>query len=790
MRGYSEQRRGAGTAEFDDLLIWTRDLLRDQPDVRDYFQRRFNCVLVDEFQDTDPLQVEIVLYLTSGDTNERDWRKLRPLPGRLFVVGDPKQSIYRFRRADITIYEWVKTHALAGGLLTITQNFRSVAGVIGWVNNVFGQLIQAIDGIQPGYSDLASARPDHDISHPPVAMLRGEAAGADAIREEEARLLAGTIQRIVVEERWPVSDGGAERAASWRDVAILLPSRTGIEYYERALAQRDIPYRHEGGRSFFDRQEVRELISCLKAIDDPTDRLSLVAALRSGAFGCSDEELFRFATTGGNFDLREEPDEAVPAVGEALATLRGLRAVRGQVTLPEFIGRVLDETRLIEYAMTLPQGQQAAANLAKVADQARAFSGVRGGGLRAFVRWLTTSSGGRPDEADAAVAEARDDVVRILTIHGAKGLEFPIVALANLNSGGQDKSPFAIPDPAGKKVALCVGPKGNAFKTPGFDEVHEREQEHEEAEDRRLLYVAATRARDYLLLPAVSDGDKTKGMLSALLSCMSPASDGNGTSMGMPNMYLYDTRLITTESPPPQSTDPVLPQEVDQQEARRTAWVASREDLIHEASRGLPLRLLDTLDVWDGYLDENGEEISPRGPDDEDDALNQALHRVMARVDLTSDRNLAALCRRIAERMDLSHRSEELAQFTRYCLNTETIARVNAAQDVQRSVTFSIHLPDGGFVEGQVDLLFVEGDELVIVDFRGEETTPEEIERRAEHHRHQAAAHAFAIESASGTRVKEVVFIFARPEIEQSVPIADDLRALGEAAVRGSQARP
>ncbi len=776
---YSEQRRRAGTAEFDDLLIWTRDLLRDQPAIRQYFQQRFNCVLVDEFQDTDPLQVEIVMYLTSGDIDENDWRKLQPLPGKLFVVGDPKQSIYRFRRADITIYEWVKTKVLADGLLTIKQNFRSVPDVIGWINDLFAELIQATDGIQPQYTELVSARTNHHIPNPPVVLIRGEAKGADGVREEEARLLAGTIERIVREERWPVSDGDQERAVSWRDVAILLPSRTGIEYYEQALSERDISYRHDGGRSFFDRQEVRELINCLKAIDDPTDRLSLVAAMRSGAFGCSDEELFRFVDSRGVLDLRVEPDSAVPAVNEALATLRRLHGFRGQMTLPEFIGRVLDETRLIEYAITLPQGQQAAANLTKVADQARAFSGVRGGGLRAFVRWLSTSSSGRSDEADAAVAEARDDVVRILTIHSAKGLEFPIVALANLNSDRHKRSPFAIPDPNEQRLALSVGSKGNEFKTPGFDDHFEREKQHDDAEHLRLLYVAATRARDYLIVPAVLDEDKSKGMLKSLISCWSPSPDGTGTSANPDNMYVYDTNLISDRPLSFHRTDPVLPEEIDEQEARRDGWLKNREELLEQVSRGLSLTFLNEFDLWDDDSKEDDEEIGPRGPDDRFKALDRALHRVMARVDLGEARNLTGLIRRIAEQTELADGPDELIQLAQNCLACSATIRANSSQDIQREVVFSAHLADGGFAEGRVDLLFVDEGELVAVDFRTEEIKPDEIELRSNRYRAMAALTAFAIESGTGMRMKEVCYVFARAGVEQCIPIDEDVRALG-----------
>ncbi len=756
---YAERRRQAGTAEFDDLLIWSRDLLRDQSEVRAYFQERFTCILVDEFQDTDPLQVEIVLYLTSGEQMTVDWRQLHPLPGRLFVVGDPKQSIYRFRRADIAIYEWVTTRVLADGLLRIKQNFRSVPGVIGWVNDVFGQLIQEAEGIQPAYSDLVSARSDHRSGHPSVVLIHGEAEHADEQREEEARLLAGAIERLVNKEHWIVDEKNVGRPALWRDVAILLPSRTGIEHYERALAARDIPFRHEGGRSFFDRQEVRELISCLRAIDDPTDRLSLVAALRSGAFGCSDDQLYRFVRGNGKLDIRIPPDVQVPEVNEALATLRRLHDRRGRVTLPRFIGEVLEETRLVEYAVTLPQGQQAAANLLKVVDQARAFSGVRGGGLRAFVRWLATSSGGHADEADAAVAESRDDVVRILTIHGAKGLEFPIVALANLNSERTSRGSIAIPDPKSGRLAVSIGTRGHEFQTPNFDEDLEREKLHDEAEQGRLLYVAATRARDYLILPAVRKGDKSKGMLGALLNCLSP--DG-GVTIEARNMHIYDTSLISDDPPPPATPNPVEADEIDRWEANRSAWIEERQALIRQASRGLPLTLLDELDISpsDGDDGEDGDRLE-RGPSDNEHALENALRWVLTRADLEGA-NLERVCERVPERNWPAVATDELVSLARRCLEMPVMERARASTDVQRGAEFSAPSPSGGFVEGRVDVLFVEDDELVLVDFHVDEFDVAESRRRADRL-------AISIAAATSMQVKEVCLVFARTNVERTI---------------------
>ncbi|HEY8173265.1 MAG TPA: UvrD-helicase domain-containing protein, partial [Dehalococcoidia bacterium] len=301
---YQQQRRNAGKADFDDLLIWARNLLRENDDVRAYFQDKYRCVLVDEFQDTDPLQVEMIVNVCAegapgaeGPVGE-DWRHTRLRPGSLFVVGDPKQSIYRFRRADIAMYDEVKRHVFGGEPHAIVQNFRSVAPVIDWVNRTFEQLIVEQESVQPRYIALdADPRLAADDG---VTVLTATAdpgptgrVAADDVRKTEASLLAALIRSRVEAADWIVRDGRSKdlRAATFRDVVVIMPSRTGLELYEDAFARAEVPYRHEGGRTFFQRQEVRELVAVLRAIDDPSDGVAAVAALRSAAFGCSDEDL-------------------------------------------------------------------------------------------------------------------------------------------------------------------------------------------------------------------------------------------------------------------------------------------------------------------------------------------------------------------------------------------------------------------------------------------------------------------------------------------------------------------
>ena len=194
-----------------------------------------------------------------------------------------------------------------------------------------------------------------------------------------------------------------------------------------------IPYRHEGSRDFFQRDEVRDLIWVLAAIDDPTDRVALVGALRSSAFAISDQELVLHAAGGGALSYFATPGPREP-VNAALAQLRDLHNLRGRFSLAEVVRRVVEQTRLVEFALTRPDGEQGAANLLAIVDDARMFAAAGGGGLRPFIRHLRDSMDDEQIEIEATVAEETDDVVRIMTTHGAKGLEFPIVALANLGT--------------------------------------------------------------------------------------------------------------------------------------------------------------------------------------------------------------------------------------------------------------------------------------------------------------------------------------------------------------------
>lgn len=777
VRGYESARRRTGVADFDDLLIWTRDLLRDNLEVRGYFRDRFSTLLIDEFQDTDPIQVEIATYLTASDASGEDWRSLEPEPGRLFVVGDPKQSIYRFRRADIAIYDEVKRRLLGDGLVQIVQNFRSLPGVLAWINRVFDALFEEQEGIQPANVALEAVDREPSVERPPVVVVRhiAEDANAEQLRALEAGAVASLLREAVVDAPWPVRDQatGGLRPATPRDVAILLPARTGLDAYEEALAGAGVPYRHEGSRDYFRRQEVRDLISVLRAIDDPGDHLSVFGALRSGAFGCSDGDVVTHRATGGAWDYRvAEASSASEPVMEALGVLRELHYGRGRQSLAELVQKVVEQSRLVDFALTQTDGPQAAANLLAIVDQARAFSAAGGGGLRAFCRWLVQSTDNEAQEVDAGISEETDDVVRLLTMHGAKGLEFGIVVLANLSGSGQNQTEPVPDEPAGR-LHLRVGTKSRSghFRTPGFAERWEGEKEALAAERIRLLYVAATRARDHLIVPHVRSAGGKPGPSLRVLEPLLPALDTEGHDVDVDGVRLLDATRLAEARDPERAVPAPDAGEVERALALREEWVVDQGSVVREARRELPFVVASSVERSTRPLAAEASHSAQALLVSEGPPLpvGDALHLVMERVALPDAEDLVEVVEAVCAEAGLLDRLEEVREMAERCLASPVVRRAVESGSAQREVPFTV-VGEGGFATGRVDLVFGENDGLVVVDYKTDAVAANDAERHAvEHHGGQADVYARAIAHASGRSVDRVVFVYCRSGVEVAV---------------------
>jgi ATP-dependent exoDNAse (exonuclease V) beta subunit len=775
VREYADERKKSGRADFDDLLFWARDLLAESAPARSYFRERFRAVLIDEFQDTDPVQAELALLLTSLDEPGEEWRALVPGDGRLTVVGDPKQSIYRFRRADIAVYDDVKTGPLAGREERISTNFRSNPELLQALNVAFDRILAAEPGVQPGNVTLEAPSDASPARRPPIVFAEGTFEdGADGTRAEEARVLTAMLHKAH-SEHWEIRDrhdGNRWRRCRWGDMAILMPTRTGLERFEEALASAGIPYRHEGSRDFFERDEVRDLIWVLSSIDDPTDRIALVGALRSSAYAISDEMLVIHAAQAGALSYLSSREGPQAQVNEALAELHDLYRMRRSLSLAEVVRRVVERTRLVEFALTRPDGEQGAANLLAIVDDARLFAAAGGGGLRPFIRHLRDSLENEEIEIDATVAEETDDVVRIMTAHGAKGLEYPIVALANLGTqSSAQREP--VPQEAERFLHFHVGAatlgRHGHFATPGYDDAWEEEKVHIEAERLRLLYVAATRARDHLLIPCVVGRLEAKNLLATLVQAL-PLDDNKLTAA------LHADELTAPENEVEADRD-VPEQEIEAAIAGRAAWITSYEQLKAAAGEERDIEVASSRERAQGPLAAElatfeAALVIGQGPPI---PIGDAVHMVMERVDLPDAGDLEAVADDVCKEGDIVDDTDDVIAMCRACLLAPSVQRALAGGSFWREVPFVLSRagegvdPDRGpLVSGRVDMVVRDGDELIVIDYKTDKGLTEDTAEQyaLAHHAGQAEVYAQALAAATELAVREVVFVYCKAGVE------------------------
>jgi ATP-dependent helicase/nuclease subunit A len=765
VRGYADERRRDGRIEFHDLLVLARDVLARHPRVRATLAERFRVLLIDEFQDTDPLQIEIAVLLASDDRDagRRPWWEATIAPGRAFFVGDPKQSIYRFRRADLELYHRVERE-LHDGRRDLTQNFRSVPGILDWVNHVFARLLDGDEsGAQAAHAPLAAQRDAVATGAPPVATFGGVADVqlVAEVRAVEAEAVATLVRRIK-DEKWEIADPvtGAVRPARYDDVALLLPTRTALPDLEDALEQADVPVRIESQSLVFSTAEVRDLLSILTALDDPTDEIALVASLRSPAFGCGDDELVDYYQRGGRWDYRRTVPDELPAdhaVVSAMAALRQLHDARWWQSVSQTVEAIVRERRMLELAVTHRRPRDHWRRIRFFLDQARAYDAASGRGLRGFIEWVQQLADERARAVEIVVPEPDDDALRVLTVHGAKGLEFPIVILAGLNVAPPNRATPVLWNPDGSfEVRVGRVAQGTRFETAGWHGRSEREDALDAAERLRLLYVASTRARDHLLV-SLHHKERTD-CHAALLS--KHAADAPAAVLELDG-EAPAAAPATAPVPTPDEGEAI------EEPGEREGWIAARAQLLARAGR--PATVAATT------LAKGGSGAEPALEKDEpaDDrpawrrgragtSVGRAVHAVLQTVDLATGAGLDATARAQALAEGIPQREAEIRALAQSVLQSSTVRSAVTGGRYWREVPVAA-IVDGVTVEGFVDLLIETLEGLVVVDYKTDRTpTDDDLDTAMDRYRAQGAAYALALERALGTPVARCVFVFAR----------------------------
>ncbi|HET7291366.1 MAG TPA: UvrD-helicase domain-containing protein [Vicinamibacteria bacterium] len=735
---YARKKAERGVLDFLDLLAAARAALVERESVRRHFRERFKHLIIDEFQDTDPIQVEIA-FLLAGDR-----------PGDLVVVGDAKQSIYRFRRAEAALFGEVARRARASpgfAVLTLSQNFRSRPAILRFVNRAFGELMQeSVELGQPAYEPIAP--PPGLREGPAVLALAFDAPyaeGEELLLAEAAalaRFLAG-IARGAREVRDPES--GALRPSRAGDVMVLARRLTQVRLLESALERAGLRFAVEGGKSFFDRQEVHEALAVLRAIEDPTDRVSVVAALRSSFFGVSDRDIVIYHLAGGALEA-SGADAALPggaALAPALETLATLHGERTRVSVAGLLERLYDTTRVLAALQGTRSGERRAKNLEKVATLARQAGELGVLTVRGFASLLEERIASAREEPDLpATRPGAPDTLRILSIHKAKGLEAPVVAVFDTADDAKSR-PDTVPLWGDRKIAIGFR---QGCQPPRWDELKRLEEAKGFAEMRRLLYVACTRARDWLALPQPPGDARVGELWKDVLARLPRQSDED--------CEVIDVATLAEPEPQEEAAGLRALASATGVDAVAARWDAERRSLIESAARR---RFVPTGATRAAAREAPPPVVPPSGAGRHFGSL---VHQILEWIPLDAPEAARGMALALAPRFSLDTEAGlRAASAVERTLSLPVLARARRSPRVWRELP--LVFPDGGLlVEGVVDLVFEEEGALVVVDYKTDAIAAEQAVDQAAHHAPQLRLYARGLRQATGLEVRERLVAF------------------------------
>lgn len=769
-----------GTLTFHDGMVFAVNLLRDDAAVRRSVQRKHTHVLVDEFQDTDPLQVELVELMTVpvGESESR--------PGSLFCVGDPKQSIYRFRGADVAVSSGVmkrvddSDHGLA---ISLIENHRSSVAVIDWVNAVCGKWVRsekmAGQALWTGLEADALAR---ESDHRGAVFMVGQ-AWVDVSVQDIANLESSDVRGVAlaaargefqVRER-----DGTVRSSRAGDLAIISPRRRRWSLYTDELKSAGIDYVAEGDDVFFASQMVRDTINCLTAIDDPTNQVATLGALRSYWFACSDLDFREWFGKGGKFGLLV--DEALPGAGgpveDGLSVLRRYHVMRDEVMPSVLLERLVRERQVREMCLVFEDSQGELATLEGSIELIRGFETEGTGSLRECVKKLTSMRGAEQSMRLEPTRVSGGDKVRLMTIHQSKGLEFPIVMVVDTDIAPKLESNTLLLAPGARsgemeegmdRFAVRMGNADSRFTVGDYAFVAESGKMADTLETARRYYVAATRAKDALI---VSQHRKAREGMSTPADYMSHfASDAPNLWNAMPFKWV-DLQRITADQPAKNI--------FNSESINVNDWIQEYESTVSLASLS---DIISPSGLHDGFVGSQGEVAkSPRSePLDEDGVwargraatdLGRAVHASLQELigsALWSDDD--ALCRVVREQSathGVVEYCDEVEELTRATMQAPTIKTVSELPPSKRWVEVSVAGGSkdgtGTVYDGQIDLLYESSSGgLVVVDFKTDREFGRSIAEMAPPYEMQLRAYADAVESATGRNVAECRLVFSR----------------------------
>ena len=809
--------------EFDDLLARAHRLLTAPGNdaIRKELAGSTRLLMVDEFQDTNPLQVAIIKAFCGDDWRERG----------LFAVGDFKQSIYRFNGAEPQVSLDLRNSLDPAGRLSLTQNFRSQPAVTNFVNAVFHGAFEQYEPLVPRRKQT-TAEPaiefmwtpgeyslDDDgapieaaaAANPVGAPKRKRRAGAarDA-RSLEATWIARRLRQLIDSQEPVVVDHKSKpetaRPLKLGDVAILLRTLSDAQVYEEALRAHGLSYYLAGGHAFYSQQEIYDVLNLFRAVASEVDEIALAGALRSPLFALADETLYWLVERHKSLNRALAAVDQLPAeleareaekVRRAAATIEELHIEKDRLLVADLFALAMDRTGYDAVLLTEFLGPRKAANIEKLIEQARALDRSSPGDLPGFITQLSEFVSRAPKEALAATQSEGSDVIRIMTIHYSKGLEFPFVVLPDLDRQRHAGiSQPVLDESLGPLVPLSSEERDGLI---GIDLYRYAEDVQDLEERRRLLYVACTRAADYLLISSsIDDPENPKRDLLQLVDQQISLVDGS-LRTPLPEGYATPQIRVTTDKPQIDDT-----KESQQRGANLEMLVAKTRELVAKRVAPLPrgsepiaadaaarrrfsfsqltgtvaLQAESESELGDGLAFELKAAEAGGALEASRDAraLGSLVHAVLERIDFKRPASAATLCESLAALLPDPPEEKTIARATTLVeefLNSPRAQELAAAKVVRREVEFLLPWPPASdvptqrYFHGFIDCLYQGADgRWRLLDFKTNRATAENLAAMANQYELQLLVYTLAVEQALGEPPAESVLVLLDSGVE------------------------
>ena len=702
-----------GVLGFDALIIKTRNLLQQNLYVRRVLKEKWDALFIDEFQDTDPVQGELLLFLAEEKAGTATrWQDVRLQPGKLFVVGDPKQSIYRFRGADITAYELFTDLILKqGGEKSFLQtNFRSEPEIIETANQICSRAMVQQSAFQPAYVPICTEKPaqgqavDWLFITPPVQ----DKPGADDFRRNQAEQLAQWIAENV--GKMQLKDG---HLLNYQDIALLTRVGTTSRIYTDALRRYGIAFHTDIDKDFFHKQEINDLLLFLRAVADPEDKIALAGVLRSPFGGFTDEELYQFARAG-SLNLPELLKN--PSTQSFAGQLHKFCQLAGRVSLYELICQILADTFLPEACASAYDKENTLSYLHQVAAFAQAYEAQNGSNLRGFLTDLQTRLADNPDLFTLSPADESADAVSVLTVHKSKGLEFPVVILADWprkESGGTLR-------PAQYLFSWqynMYGLRAGKICDVNLAFLEEEQKKHSRCEEIRILYVALTRAKEKLVL--VADGRSGVEKTAAAFVAAGLWPDGKIPQVTTPDGSLQIPVQYKAYVPPRDFLYRA------QTATSANTFLASDWTAWHQAYTARKAAYDTCLVTSQNYAPSAVAGESLLSSQQQQGAeLGTICHRVLEILLSSGGADVTKICEQAAQQVGAAGRAQEAAQLIGPFVKSGLFKEISAYKVLACEMPFTVSLPDGSIQNGVMDAVLQTPQGIWVIDYKTDQVKP------------------------------------------------------------------